>query len=146
MNRSLKRTGSDNASEVGETDESRATRTEHGDNQRSTTGQKVLRFAETLKQAFRDAMKALTHRDDEPKPEVRRRKSGEDTTGGFTLAARQIMSRTVTLPVAAYQTAIHFLSDTLDWLNQWDDQTHTEDDDLDGAFQHGEHHTESLHL
>lgn len=107
---------SDNASEAGENDESRATWEQRGDNQSSSTVRKVLRFAETLKRQFTNAMKALTHREDEPKPEARRKK-GEDTTGGFTLAARQIMSRKVSLSAAAYEVAIDFLTETLDWLN-----------------------------
>lgn len=141
----MKKKDSDNASEAGENDESRVTGEQRGDDRRPTTGQKVLPFAEMLKTAFRDAMKALTHRDDEPKPEAKRRNSGEDTTGGFTLAARQIMSRKVTLPVAAYEAAIEFLSDTLDWLNPF------HHDEFGGAsfdeeFQPQEHDHFSLHL
>jgi hypothetical protein len=144
MSRSWRRKGNDNASEAGENDESRATWEQRGDNQNPSTGQKVLRFAETLKRQFSNAMKALTHRDDEPKPEARRKK-GEDTTGGFTFAARQIMSRKVSLPVAAYTTALNFLSETLDWLNQWHDPWHVEDD-FQETYHHAEHNADSLHL
>jgi hypothetical protein len=130
---------------VAENDESRATWEQRGDNQSPTTSQKVLRFAETLRREFSRAMKALTQRDDEPKPQPRRKKSGQDTTGGFTLAARQIMSRKVRLPVAAYAVAIEFLADTLDWLNPF------HHDEFDGAvidqeFQPREHDQFSHHL
>jgi hypothetical protein len=140
----LRKKDSDNASEAGENDESRATWKERGDNQRPTTGQKVLRFVETLKREFSNAMKALTHRDDEPKPSSRRKK-GEDTSGGFTLAARQIMSRKVSLPAAAYEAAIDFLAETLDWLNPYH-QDGWDGDTFDEEFHIPQHDHSSLHL
>jgi hypothetical protein len=89
-------------------------------------------------------MKALTHRNDEPKPSSRRKK-GEDTTGGFTLAARQIMSRKVSPPVVAYEAAIDFLTETLDWLNPFH-QDSLGGETFDEEFHPPEHDHHSLHL
>jgi hypothetical protein len=71
---------------------------------------------------FRDAVKAVTRRDDEePKPQARRR-SGE-TEKGFSLAARRILRRAA---AGSYVAASTWLADTLDWLRLWDDNAEAE--------------------
>jgi len=72
---------------------------------------------------FRVAMKALTKPEDSPKPTSKRRRSGEGA-GGFSVAADHLLRRAVVPgPVAR---AILYLADTLDWLNMWDDNNHSD--------------------
>lgn len=96
-------------------------------------------FAAMLKEQFRQLARSLTpHAAPAPQPTKRRRRT-EETRGGFNLAARKIMRRTVRLPAAAY-AAVSYLADALEWFNH--DQA-----DMDEDMQPGEqqHHL-SLHL
>ena len=70
-----------------------------------------------IKQLFREVKTVLTGKAPAPQPTQRRRRT-EETRGGFTLAARKIVRRTVRLPAAAYEAAT-FFSETLDWMNPW---------------------------
>jgi hypothetical protein len=83
---------------------------------------------------FRAAVRAVTQRaEDGPKPEARRRRG--ETGKGFGLAARAIMRRIAVMPAGAGAPA--WLSDTLDWLNLWQenaDNHYALDDDI-GAKQ-----------
>lgn len=87
-------------------------------------------FTDAVKRQFRELVSAITHRAPAPEPEQRRRR-GEDTGRAFRMAARKIMRRTARLPIEAYAAATGYLSDTLDWLNQW----HHPDDDASEDFQ-----------
>jgi hypothetical protein len=75
-----------------------------------------------LKQLFSDVKKVLTARD-ESAPEVKRKRR-EETGRAFRMTARKLVCRVVRLPAEAYARATTYLSDTLDWLNQW----HYQDD------------------
>jgi len=82
----------------------------------------------TLKEKFRQIAQFLTPcAAPAPQPTQRRRRTEEETRGGFKLAARQIMHRAARLPAAAY-AAVAFLSDTLDWLNPWHNETASADE------------------
>lgn len=70
-------------------------------------------------QGFRAAALAVSRPAKIPPPKARRR--GGDTRGVFGMAARGIMPRRAALPPQAYDAATAFLSDTLDWLNLWQD-------------------------
>jgi hypothetical protein len=75
-------------------------------------------FIETLKRQFRAAVNAITH--ESPAPQlVQRRRGSEDTGRAFRMAARKAMRRAARLPAEAYASATAYLSDTLDWLNPW---------------------------
>lgn len=71
---------------------------------------------------------ALTGKDDEPAPEMKRKRR-EETGRAFRMTARKIMRRTVRLPAEAYARATAYLADTLDWLNLWhhNDEQFTEE-------------------
>jgi hypothetical protein len=95
-------------------------------------------FAAMLKGQFRQLAQSLTPREaPAPQPTKRRRRT-EETRGGFMLAARQIMRRTVRLPAAAY-AAVSYLADALEWFNH-------DLADMDEDMQPGEQHHLSLHL
>jgi hypothetical protein len=85
-----------------------------GDNQERNSRSS---FTETLRRQFREVMKAIAPRAAAPQPGKRRR--SEDTGKAFRMAARKIIPRTARLPAEAYAAATGYLSDTLDWLNQW---------------------------
>ena len=46
------------------------------------------------------------------------------------MAAGKILRRAARIPVEAYATATAYLTDTLDWLNQW----HQHDDEANDDF------------
>ena len=99
----------------------------------------------TLKEKFRQLAQSLTPcAAPAPQPTQRRRRTEEETRGGFKLAARQIMHRAARLPAAAY-AAVAFLSDTLDWLNPWHNET-ASSDELQEDFHATQHDPLSLHL
>ena len=82
----------------------------------------------TLKEKFRQLAQFLTPcAAPAPQPTQRRRRTDEETRGGFKLAAKQIMHRAARLPAAAY-AAVGYLSDTLDWLNLWQEADQFDDD------------------
>jgi hypothetical protein len=84
-------------------------------------------IAGAIKGLFKAAAKMLACPDDEPKPS---RKSG-DTEKGFGMAAKAIMRRVA--ETESYAAARGYLSDTLDWLNLWQDNAahdHWLDDDF----------------
>jgi len=86
---------------------------------------------------FREVVNALTRPDHAPQP-TQRRKRTEKTTGGFILAARQIMRRSIRVPEAAF-AAVAFLSETLDCLNPWHHETMNvggPDEDFHATEQH----------
>jgi hypothetical protein len=70
---------------------------------------------------------ALT-RNDEPAPEVKRKRR-EETVQAFRMTARKLLRRVVRIPAEAYTRATAYLADTLDWLKQWHqhDQHFSED-------------------
>lgn len=72
----------------------------------------------TIKQLFRDLKNALTGKDDQPAPEVKRKRR-EETGRAFRMTARKLMRRTIRLPRQAFARATAYLADTLDWLNLW---------------------------
>ncbi len=92
---------------------------------------------------FRDAVKALTRRDDDEPPPPRRR-SGE-TDKAFGMAARAALRRAVRLPAEAYAEATAYLSDTLAWLNLWQDNAGP-GDELDSDLNITDTNHPSLHL
>ena len=70
----------------------------------------------TIKQLFKDLKNVLT-RGGRPAPLVRRKRR-EDTGRLFT-KAKSILRRMPQFPAQAYAAATAYLSDTLDWLNLW---------------------------
>jgi hypothetical protein len=107
---------SDSATEPDENDRSRGNREPRGEDQSfPPIDRKAPGFAETLRRQFRQLAQSLTCREPAPEPTQRRRRT-EEITGGFILAARQIMRRSESIPSAAF-AAVAFLSETLDWLN-----------------------------
>ena len=129
---------------------------------------KAQTIPEAVRALFKNAVKALTRHEDEPKP-VPRRKSGE-TDKGFSMAVRAIMrrvteaapprgrrdagtafgaaaaaimSRVVQIPAAFFDAATEHLSETLDLLNQWNDEDLTAD--FDDGFAN-DHNDNSLNL
>ena len=72
-----------------------------------------------IKQLFRAVKNALT-RNHEPAPVVKRKRQ-EETGRAFRMTARKLLQRVVRFPAEAYGRATAYLSDTLDWLNQWHD-------------------------
>jgi hypothetical protein len=95
-----------------------------GDTARGTKNQTI---AGAIKGWFREAVKAVTGRDeDEPQP-VSRRRSGE-TDRGFAMAAKAALRRAVRVPADAYAAVTAYLSDTLDWLNLWESNAESSDD------------------
>jgi len=118
-------------------------------------GSKNRTIAGTIKGLFRKVAKAITHDDAEPAPEPRRRRSGE-TEGEFRKLVRQITHhiaaagatargryaalRPVKAAPAASITAVDpyiaaglYLSDTLDWLQLWENNA-GDDQCLDDSF------------
>jgi hypothetical protein len=123
---------------------------------------------------FRDAVKALTRRDeDEPQPQARRRR-GEtgkgfvsawrvvlhrteiqpeavragviDTGKTFGDAAKAVMRRVAQIPTEAYTASTAYLLDTLDWLNLWDANSSADNSgDLDLDYETQQNH-HSPHL
>jgi hypothetical protein len=93
-----------------------------------------------IKQLFRDVKTALTGKAPAAQPTQRRRR-GEDTgQAAFRMAARKIVRRVVvTLPAEAYARATAYLSDTLDWLNLWQDQPPQDDPAADEAAAPAQH-------
>ena len=103
-------------------------------------------IAGTIKGLFRDAVKAITRRDEEEMPEPRRRRSGE-TAGEFRRLARNIArrfdlsrefrqraaitSRYLPMPAEVYAAATAYLS-TFDMLNHWNNDTDSGSDFGDG--------------
>ena len=92
---------------------------------------------------FRQAVKAITRRDADESPAPRRR-SGE-TDKAFVMAARATLRRAVSIPREAYAAATAYLSDTLDWLNLWHDNTENADQ-LDNETNNPDTNYTSLHL
>ena len=78
----------------------------------------------------------------EPKP---RRRSGE-TGKAFGPAAKAAMQRTARIPAQAYAATTAYLSDTLDWLNLWNDNSGMDDSgELDDNYNPQQNHS-SPHL
>jgi hypothetical protein len=84
-------------------------------------------FTEILRRQFRAAVNAITYNAPAPQPVQRRRRS-EDTGRAFRLAARKTMRRAARLPAEAYASATAYLSDTLDWLNPWNNEAASSSD------------------
>jgi hypothetical protein len=127
----------------------------------SAEGSKHQTIRAVIKGLFKDAVKALTRHGDEDEPPQPRRRSGE-TDKGFVMAWRTMLHRAATKTGAAargryaalrpakaalakaepeavacvadpYTAATAYLSDTLDWLNLWQDNAdndHWLDDDF----------------
>jgi hypothetical protein len=105
-----------------------------GSNNRTISG--------AIKKLFRDAAKAITSSEDEPKP-ARRRRSGETegehrkpahvpaandndrdndrpaARGRFAVLSQAEKATDAVVPAAAYANAIAELADTLDWMNPY---------------------------
>lgn len=88
---------------------------------------------------FRNLAQSLTGRSHDPEPPQRRSGTGE-IRGGFRLAATQIIRRDIDIPSAAF-AAIMYLSETLDWLNPWHQQT-ASNEEFDDEF----HATQEQHI
>lgn len=69
---------------------------------------------------FRAAAKGVSQRAQSPQPKAKRR-SGGDARGAFGMAAKPTLCRAATGQKQSYAAAAAFLSDTLDWLNLWQD-------------------------
>jgi len=106
--------------DASENDSTRAVR----DTARGTKNQTI---AGAIKGWFREAVKAITGRDEDEPPPVLRRRSGE-TGRGFAMAAKAALRRAVRVPPEVYAAATAYLSDTLDWLNLWGSNAESADD------------------
>ena len=126
--------------ETNANDESLGTREPQSDNQSFPPNhRKITSFGQAIKTLFRQAVKALTHRDPAP-PRTRRRRTEETGRAAFTRAAGKTMRATTRQPVIA--AAASFMWDTLAWLHLWegndlgityeiyDDQKHSGHDHL----------------
>jgi hypothetical protein len=82
--------GNANATEAGENDESRENREPPGKDESPTIDGKAPRFAQAIKQLFREVKKAITGEAPAPQPTQRRRK--EETRGGLMMPARRFAS------------------------------------------------------
>ena len=114
-----------------------------------------------IRQLFRAAVNVVTRRVENPQPTTRRRRRGE-TDKGFVAACRAMLRRVVRTgatargrdvalrpappaptgsvrepmaPTSAYARTSLYLSDTLDWLNLWQDNAGNNDDWYRGRFQ-----------
>ena len=85
----------------------------------------------------RATVKAIFKRTSSPRPQARRRKSGE-TVGTFRLAARRLLKPIVRLPVITY--AAGFLHDTFPWLHLWEWNDTAGNDLGAGAFDTDDNH------
>lgn len=88
-------------------------------------------FTETLKRQFREMVKAITRKPPAPEPTQPRRRTEDTGRSAFRMAARKIVRRAARLPPEAYAVATAYLSNTLDWLNEW----HHHDSDVHEDFQ-----------
>jgi hypothetical protein len=106
---------------VNENDESRGHRESQGSDQSLPPRQrKASGLAEAIKHLFQEVKMRLTRKAHAPQPTPRHRT--EETRGGFKRAGEIFMRRSLRLPAAAYYV-ITCLSDTLDWLNPWHNET-----------------------
>jgi len=117
-----------------------------------------------LKGLFRNAARTLARRVSDPAPQPQRRRSGEtgkvfvmaaraalrrgekeppsqrgdsssETGQAFGPAARAILCRVVVqIPAEACEAATAYLSDTLDWLNLWEDNSVDDSSELDDGY------------
>ena len=124
--------------EVDENDRSLGNREPQGKDRSPTHYRKALGLPEILMRQFRHLAQSLTSRAHDA--ELPQRRRADETRGGFRLAAKQLMYRSVDIPSAAF-AAITFLSETLDWLNPWHHTT-ASNDGFDDDF----HATEQEHI
>jgi hypothetical protein len=106
-----------------ETDESQGHREPPGNDQGPTNGPLRQGFIQRLSNQFRAAMKELTAPPSGPKPRVKRR-GGRDSAKGFSIATRKILERNRDRSPFAH--AIGYLTQTLDWLEMWEDNRQVE--------------------
>ena len=98
--------------------ESLGTREPQSDNQSFPTNSgKITSFGQAIKTLFREAVKALMHRDPAP-PRTRRRRTEDTGRAAFTRAAGKTMRPPTRQPVIA--NAASFMWDTLAWLHLWE--------------------------
>lgn len=84
-------------------------------------------LAQNLRRLFRNAVKALTHREPAPSPKSKRKKRGE-TDKAFHMTAPEITARGAVSWLA--ERAKHFVWDTLHWLHLWEWNRAEECDDV----------------
>ena len=100
------------------------------------TAPRLMRFAETLRRQFREAMQKLTRGSTKAEPTPRRRRTGE-TGRGFGAAARNITQRISVRALISQAGA--FVWDTLTWLHLWQgndpDSTHADHNDSQDSAQ-----------
>jgi hypothetical protein len=100
-----------------------------------TTQTRPLRCAETLRRQFRHLMQTLTRRTPGPEPRPRHRE-GDETSRGFSMAARRITRRAVRSILRPITHAFPISGwDLVSWLQQWAefDQAQIGDDCQDDA-------------
>jgi hypothetical protein len=107
-----------------------------------------------IRQLFRAAVNVVTWRVENPQPRARRRRG--ETDKGFVAACRAMLRRVVRTgatardraaalqpvpkvreaiaPTSAYASTSLYLSDTLDWLNLWQDNAGYDDHWIDDDF------------
>ena len=73
-------------------------------------------LAATLKRQFRAAVRTIFKRTPSPRPQARRRRTGE-AAGSFRMVARNLLRPIIHLPPIS--RAVGFLNDTLPWLHLW---------------------------
>jgi hypothetical protein len=94
-------------------------------------------FAAAIKAQFRQLAEAMTPR--VPTPSRQRQRTEDEGRAAFGIAARNIMRRAVRLPAETYAAATAYLSDTLDWLNLWQEQPLHDDPAADKTAAQGQY-------
>ena len=123
--------------ETNANDESLGTREPQSDNQSfPTNSRKTTSFGQAIKTLFRQAVKALMHRDPSP-PRTPRRRTEDTGRAAFTRAAGKTMRPATRQPVIA---AAAFMWDTLVWLHLW------EGNDLGSTYEIYDNHDGQDHL
>jgi hypothetical protein len=130
--------------ETNANDESLGTREPQSDNQSFPTNyRKTASFGQAIKTLFREAIKALMHRDPVAQP-TRRRRTEDTGRAAFTRAAGKTMRPAAKQPIIANAA---FMWDTLAWLHLWEWNDPTGNNEICEDFQYAEpQHYLSPHL
>ena len=103
---------------------------------------KTTSFGQAIKTLFREAIKALVHRDPVAQP-TRRRRTEDTGRAAFTRAAGKIIRPATRQPVIA---AASFVWDTLAWLHLWEGNDPASTYETYYEDQHTGHDHLSMHL
>lgn len=118
-----------------------ASASDNSDTVRVTVSRSKNHTGGGIRRLFREAIQAMTGRAAEPAPAPRRRRGG-GTGKAFALAAKTLATRGARMPAEVYRVATVWLSDTLDWLRLWDDNSVSDalDEDYNTKQDHSSPH------